>query len=596
MKDWGFTRKFLYGSLAVRVLGVSILLLAIPLILYSLVVFRIEQRQKTKDVLSALNILGDSRVQTIENEINFQKNWLEEISDHGSITAPSSFSQTLLLEKSPSGQYKVVHSSNADRVGETLFDHKVFSEDKYNPIFVFPDYDPYISKRSLFVGKKIRDGKWVFIETPLSYFVEPFGGIQNLDYDIGRSILDQHGNFLQSSDGFLLGKNLKKMIDRPLHFISFHKSAEAFAIHEEQLNYAVRLPIPQTDLYLLLDSPESSLLRAQKRQVVYKIIFLWALILVVGGACAVLITWRLGKPLHQLSNLMKIVGKGDLLVRFEKDPLGFEINSLGFQFNQMIESIIHHQKQVEKERLQKERLAEELKIGRKIQHNIFPSHFPAFEDLDLAAGFLPAKEVGGDFYDVYQISPHKILLVMADAAGKGIPACLYSLGVRSMIRSYAASGRSLEKIVERTNHLFCEDAGNSGIFVTAWVGIYDIESKELEYHSAGHLPALLRHKNHKVTELHTKGIALGVIPLQEVETKTIHLRKGDSLLLYTDGVIEAQNCHKKLYGKDRLHGFFTDEPFTSSKAVVESLLRDVQSFSEKEPQFDDITLLVVSLL
>lgn len=593
MKNWGISRKILYGSLAIRVLAVSIVLLAIPLIIYSFSIYHYEQRLKTKDVLAALNTLGNSRVQMIENQINFQKKWLQVQDFDASPTRSSEYSNTLFLKKNPAKDFVVVKSTDVRDDGTVFVKSSQITKYLRHVDFIFGAFDPAEKKHILVVGRAIDSSRIIAIVTPLELLVEPFGGVQNLEYDIGRSIINKEGIFIESSEEYLKGKSLQSMISRPINFSAFRNAVETFELEEEETNIALQFPIPQTNLFLLLDSPKSSLLHIHKRRKVIELVALWGLIFSIGGVCTLFLTWRLAKPLRQLSGCMLAAEKGDVDLRFSKDLLGFEINTLGMQFNQMMDSLVEHQSEVQRQRIEKERYAEELKIGRQIQRQMFPTEFPNFDRLDLTAGFLPAKEVGGDFYDVYQITDSRLMIVVADTAGKGIPACLYSLGVRSILRSYAASGFSVSEIVQQTNELFCVDTGDTGVFVTAWVGILDLRSFELEYHCAGHPPVLLKHKNDKVSSLTTKGIALGVVSFDKVTIKTVQVKPQDTLLLYTDGIIEAQNLDKKLYGQDRLLKFLQSEPFKGSQPVVEGLLRDVQNFAGKEPQADDMTVLSI---
>lgn len=305
------------------------------------------------------------------------------------------------------------------------------------------------------------------------------------------------------------------------------------------------------------------------------------------------IIFMMSRPLKELFSVMNRVGEGEHAARYQKQKFGFEINSLGLFFNQMLEALSEHQKEIELHKLERQRLLQEFKIGHKIQKNIL-SEPMKIEGLDIAPGYLPAKEVGGDFYDLFPLNDEKILITIADTAGKGISACLYSLSVRSMLRSFALSCTSLGELISKANDLFILDAKESGMFVTAWIGIYDLKTKKLSYASMGHPFAVLKRKN-EFLELGTANMAMGIEKQSNIEIKEVLLMNGDLLVLYTDGVIEAENQAGQLFGKEGVKKSLKGR-FASAKATVFSLLQEIKLFSKSMPQTDDITLLVFKIL
>lgn len=318
------------------------------------------------------------------------------------------------------------------------------------------------------------------------------------------------------------------------------------------------------------------------------------LIFILGGALTLLITRRMAKPLADLSETMDTVAGGDLEARYTKDPMGFEINVLGSHFNHMVDSLLRHRATAEKERIAREVLSNELKIGQEIQKSLFPKSVPDFPGLEIAAGFIPAKEVAGDFYDLFKVGS-KLMIVIADASGKGISACLYSLAVRSILRAEAASSDNLSEIIRRTNNLFCLDTDDSGTFVTAWIGLFDSSTYMLEYSSCGHPFAILKHKNGSIKELATAGTALGVVPFDKVETSLAQLSTHDQLLLYTDGIIDTHDPHKHLFGKKRLLELVSSGKDASAQKMIDRLFAEIESFSSGARQHDDLTLLAFKI-
>ncbi len=318
--------------------------------------------------------------------------------------------------------------------------------------------------------------------------------------------------------------------------------------------------------------------------------------LIIGGGLALLITISISRPLNALCTVMENVESGDLSARYHHGRFGFEINVLGRAFNRMIDAVLNREEEVINERMARELLSKELRIGHDIQRSILPKKHPDIPGIEIATSFQGAKEVAGDFYDIFADENNKLLISVADAAGKGIPACLYSLSARSMLRSFAAAANTLQKIILKTNNLFYLDTAESGSFVTAWVGILDPETRIVQCASCGHLPAILRRSDGSITEIATPGIALGVMPVQEVNATQIHLEKGDMLVLYTDGIIDSQDSYSEFYGKERLIEVIKKEGGKTAKDLVDGILENVELFSLNIPLADDRAILVIRMV
>ncbi|MCB1082345.1 MAG: PP2C family protein-serine/threonine phosphatase, partial [Chlamydiia bacterium] len=301
-----------------------------------------------------------------------------------------------------------------------------------------------------------------------------------------------------------------------------------------------------------------------------------------------------GHPLQSLIGVMDQVGSGDLSRRFEKESMGFEINALGEIFNETVDALNQNMEAVQKERIEKETYEKELKIGEEVQHSIIPERLPAFPGLKMAARFIAAKEVGGDFYDL--IPKERLMISIADSAGKGVSACLYSLSLRSMLRSFSELHSDLPTILKKTNNLFCQDTGNTGEFVTAFVAFFDPKTKVLEYSNCGHFPALRIKKNGEWDHLTTHGMALGVTLFEEVATANITLESGDLVVFFTDGIVEAHNEAMELFGEERLLHHLQEQKGKSPQEIVDAMIETVAFFAEGSPQFDDLTLIVVKVV
>jgi sigma-B regulation protein RsbU (phosphoserine phosphatase) len=358
----------------------------------------------------------------------------------------------------------------------------------------------------------------------------------------------------------------------------------------------IRMQVPGTSFYLLIHAPSDSVSVIPSSALVTRLFNAGLIFLVIGGGLSLLLTIRISRPLNALFHVMGQVEKGNLLARYHQDRMGFEINTLGHTFNRMLDAVIHHIEEARTERVAREILSKELKIGHDIQRSILPRQKPDFAGVSIATGFQGAQEVAGDFYDMFITEKNDLVCSIADAAGKGISACLYSFLVRSMLRSFASVSDQLTSIVEQTNTLFCKDTADSGNFVTAWVGLVSAETKRLHYVSCGHLPALLKRANGTIEELTTPGMALGVIPNMEVNAASVQLLPGDMLILYTDGITDAQNSYFELFGKERFLEVVKADKHRNAEQLVDAILERVDSFSQGLPPFDDRTLLVLQMI
>lgn len=317
-------------------------------------------------------------------------------------------------------------------------------------------------------------------------------------------------------------------------------------------------------------------------------------IIVIGGCVVFLLTYRFAKPLQQLYFVMSRASQGDLQVRYTADRMGFEINSLGKIFNATMSSLHHFIKKSTYLNTQKELLHKELLLGREVQRAILPKEIPHFSHLDIAFQFFSAKEVGGDFYDVIILNDHKIMFLIGDTVGKGIFACFYSLVLRSILRSFTTQNFSLSEIIKRSNSLFLKDTEATAIFVTLWVGIYDTVNRVLTYTCCGHHPSILRKKDGTIHKLETEGMALGIKPLDKIICKDMSLTQGDSILLYTDGIVEAYNSQRKeYYTMQRLIELLQKSNRKNSRALVDDIVSELFLFSEKKELDDDAALLAI---
>ena len=243
----------------------------------------------------------------------------------------------------------------------------------------------------------------------------------------------------------------------------------------------------------------------------------------------------------------------------------------------------------------------DLAMAKSIQTNALPSHFPPYpkltDKIDIFARMITAKEVGGDFYDFYFAGSKKLALVIADVSGKGIPAALFMMRAKATIQSHLKSGLGVVEAVETANHRLAND-NDANMFVTAWIGVIDLETGEMEYVNAGHNAPLVKRTDGSVEYLRPlSGPPLAVMDDVSYRRQTLSLKPGDGILLYTDGVTEATNRAEALYGEDRLR--LTMRGLLGAHdagTLIDGVLRDVNAFADGAEQADDITLLGFKLV
>ena len=240
------------------------------------------------------------------------------------------------------------------------------------------------------------------------------------------------------------------------------------------------------------------------------------------------------------------------------------------------------------------RIDAELEFARAIQHSALPSVFPPYpgrREFDLFASMHTAKEVGGDFYDFYFVDKDTLAFVIADVSGKGIPAAMFMMTAKTLLKSCAESGMSVNEVFIRANEKLCE-GNDAGMFVTAWMGFLDTATGCVSFANAGHNPPLVKHADGSFTYLKSKaGFVLAGMEGMRYARQELQLAPGDVLYLYTDGVTEATDCGETLYGEPRLQEVLNAHAKSDAQGICRAVKEDVDRFAGEAPQFDDITML-----
>lgn len=261
---------------------------------------------------------------------------------------------------------------------------------------------------------------------------------------------------------------------------------------------------------------------------------------------------------------------------------------------------INYVHQMQKEHSQLESLKGDLAIASEIQQAILPRVFPPFPEiadkLDIAASMTPAKDVGGDFYDLFRIDDERIGFVIADVSGKGIPAAIFMAVSRTLIRATGVRGGSPAECITYSNKLLAAESVDC-MFVTVFYGIININTGEINYCNAGHNPPYVLKHDGKVEPLPTMGDCMvGAIDGLPYHEATLQLEKGDALVMYTDGVTEAMNIDYQQFGEERLEETLEDVAMHNCQEMVDAIKSDVAAFAGEAEQSDDITVLTLKRL
>ena len=292
-----------------------------------------------------------------------------------------------------------------------------------------------------------------------------------------------------------------------------------------------------------------------------------------------------------MDNIRSAMNKGAF--DFATKPI--DLDDLSRTIEKAIEQV-RYIRESQQEHNQLESIKNDLAIAGEIQQTILPRSFPPFPELtevvDIYASMTPAKDVGGDFYDFFQIDDERIGLVIADVSGKGVPASLFMAVSRTLLRATALRGVSSAECLTYANKLLCKESLDS-MFVTVFYGIYHYKTGMMDYTNAGHNPPYLLRGGRTVDCLPVaSNFVVGVFDDIEFESNTLTFGIGDTLLLYTDGVTEAFNDKREQFSESNLQDILASmHESSSAKEVVTSVLQSVKTFSGDYPQSDDITLL-----
>ena len=297
-------------------------------------------------------------------------------------------------------------------------------------------------------------------------------------------------------------------------------------------------------------------------------------------------------------------GKGDeikntkIFKRF-KITTNDELEDLWDTMVEMEDDIQKAMIKIKESTAKEERITAELELARNIQESALPNVFPAFPEdkrFDIYASMTPAKEVGGDFYDFFKIDEDHLCMLIADVSGKGIPAALFMMICKSLIKNRAMQGGKPSEILSSVNDSIADENLND-MFVTVWLGILDIRSGEMIASNAGHeYPFITGENGEFMLYKEPHGVVIGVLSNMEYEDYELTIPKGGSFFAYTDGVAEAQDKNEEFYGLIRLNESLNKAVSDAPDKLIANVKNDVDEFESGVEQFDDITMLSIKYL
>lgn len=342
---------------------------------------------------------------------------------------------------------------------------------------------------------------------------------------------------------------------------------------------------------------------SDRRDFLVSLIFITALSALIISALVVYLTNKfLIKPINILSDAtsafvsekQEAVKAGMSQIAKINIKTGDEIEKLSEAIKKMETDLNKYIEELTVVTSEKERIGAELDIATHIQSSMLPCIFPAFPDrkeFDIYAQMIPAKEVGGDFYDFFMLDDSHIAIVMADVSGKGVPAALFMVIAKTLIKDHTEIDTDLGEVFTKVNNILCE-SNSEGLFVTAFEGVLDLTTGDFTFVNAGHeIPYIYKKESGFKPYKIKPGFVLAGMENMKYSSGKTKLEVGDKIFQYTDGVTEATNAEKELYGANRLSTILNKSSQKAPYEIIRDIKNDIDAFVGEADQFDDITML-----
>ncbi len=398
---------------------------------------------------------------------------------------------------------------------------------------------------------------------------------------------------------FILDENTNSIVSAPKEFIPDHVCGEILKNLDPQNDFTVmEVKNTNNDKYFFMQThsegyvivsciPQKEALFSRDVSVYIGVFMQIVVFTMLFILVYLLIKKKIVDNIHKINQSLSRITSGNLNTVVDVRT-NEEFSSLSDDINTTVEKLKGYIAEAE------ERIAKELEFARTIQHSALPTLIPPYDnrsEFDIFAMMNTAKEVGGDFYDFYFVDDETLAFLIADVSGKGIPAAMFMMTAKTIIKSLAESGLSVSETFTKANKKLCE-SNEAEMFVTSWMGFLNIKTGVVKFSNAGHNPPIIRHADGTCEYLKSKpGFVLAGMDGVQYKENEFKLEKGDRIFLYTDGVTEATDTNENLYGEDRLLEMLSSCGGKTAREICETVKRDVDDFVGEAPQFDDITTL-----
>lgn len=381
-------------------------------------------------------------------------------------------------------------------------------------------------------------------------------------------------------------KEILKGIGGIMEFSDFESGDTTWLVYE---------PIESCGWSFIAVIPEREILNTVHSSLRYQLIIILSGMLIIVFIM-IWVSYGITKPIKILINYAEGVSSGNLDLNISHIRSKDEIGELAFILNKMSKDLKCHINDLLFVTKAKESVESELRIARKIQESLLPRIFPPFpeiKEIELYAKNIPAKEVAGDFYDFYKINDNKLALIIADVSGKGISAGLYMVIARTLMKLMCQKeGSQPFLVMNEANRILCQD-NESCMFITLFLAFYDIRTGELIYANAGHKGSNILSLDGSIRELKSlRNMAMGISETESYTQGKTHLKPGEILTLFTDGITEATSSNNDLFGEERFFNIIHKNIHKSLQEISNIICDDIMEFQDHE-KFDDITLLLL---
>lgn len=354
-------------------------------------------------------------------------------------------------------------------------------------------------------------------------------------------------------------------------------------------------PVAATGWTLAVVFPQEELL-AEVHNLTLIVGFMGLTGILLLAATVALIARSITTPLQTLAAATEVIASGNFDAEIPPVCSKDEVGTLTQAFITMRVSLKEYIRELTETTAAKERIQSELRVATDIQTSLLPRIFPAFPDrpeFDIYATMDPAKEVGGDFYDFFFVDENQLCFLIADVADKGVPAALYMMVAKTLLKSEAQRLLAPDEILGTVNNILAADNENC-MFVTVFCAILDTRTGEVRFANAGHNPPLVGGADGFAYLTPKVGFVLGPIPDSPYERQSLTLQPGETLFLYTDGVTEAKSPTDELFGEGRLLASLHQSPAGDLRTMIHFIRNEVQEHASGAPQSDDVTMLAVT--